>query len=113
MQNLGSFRPLGAILGAPSHTKLDFAIPLLILEFRIYFFSHLLTWIHQRFTVSLMMSWRTLWKWRRLLIERSIGGHFSLYVLGDGHGLVSGGGGSPREDWLHGLVAILHLRLGG
>ena len=29
MQNLGSFRPLGAILGAPSHTKLDFAIPLL------------------------------------------------------------------------------------
>ena len=28
MQNLGSFRPLGAILGAPSHTKLDFAIPL-------------------------------------------------------------------------------------
>ena len=30
MQNLGSFRPLGAILGAPSHTKLDFAIPLFI-----------------------------------------------------------------------------------
>ena len=30
MQNLGSFRPLGAILGAPSHTKLDFAIPLYI-----------------------------------------------------------------------------------
>ena len=29
MQNLGSFRQLGAILGAPSHTKLDFAIPLL------------------------------------------------------------------------------------
>ena len=28
MQNLGSFCPLGAILGAPSHTKLDFAIPL-------------------------------------------------------------------------------------
>ena len=28
MQNLGSFRPLGAILGAPSHTKLGFAIPL-------------------------------------------------------------------------------------
>ena len=27
MQNLGSFRPLGAILGAPSHTELDFAIP--------------------------------------------------------------------------------------
>ena len=29
MQNLGSFRPLGAILGAPSHTKRDFAIPLI------------------------------------------------------------------------------------
>ena len=27
----------------------------------------------------------------------------------DGHGLVSGGGGSPGEDWLHGLVDILHL----
>ena len=26
MQNLGSFHPLGVILGAPSHTKLDFAI---------------------------------------------------------------------------------------
>ena len=38
MQNLGSFRPLGAILGAPSHTKLDFAIPLYIyLETKIEF----------------------------------------------------------------------------
>ena len=31
IQNLGPFRPLGAIFGAPSHTKLDFAIPLLLL----------------------------------------------------------------------------------
>ena len=35
MQNLGSFRPLGAILWPPSHIKRDFAVPLLsYLQFR-------------------------------------------------------------------------------
>ena len=29
MQNPSSFRPLGADLGAPSHTKVSFAVPLL------------------------------------------------------------------------------------
>ena len=33
MQNLGSFRPLGAILGPPSHIKRDFAVPLYLLIF--------------------------------------------------------------------------------
>ena len=30
MQNLGSIRPLGAILGLPSHIKVEVAVPLLL-----------------------------------------------------------------------------------
>ena len=64
MQNFGSFRPLGAILGAPSHTKLDFAIPLyydktIITEkrsFLLWISSHLLAYYSSSAPISTAFS---------------------------------------------------------
>ena len=60
MQNLGSFCPLWAILGATSHTKLDFAIPLLS-ETRN---SRTQTWYKILvYVCTLRVCWVTVWLW--------------------------------------------------
>ena len=73
MQNLDSFCPLGAILGAPSHTKLDFAIPLLSDCLMIYFVINTQTRQNLKLAnnISLTLAYRIITNFLEHLVEES------------------------------------------